>query len=212
MCITKKTLIILMIFTIFAISCVDKSHTPDKEIILVKQDRNYESDSVKNYILEKLNKIAVAIEKKDMVQLSKFVHPVKGIRFSNFGYVDIKNDVVVSKEDIKNFFNNEYIFRYYDEMDDMPSYKETGIEYFNNKIYFSDFSKATLGYNKRVELYNYPTSPGSHFDVYKNAIIVELYFENNFPEKLDWKIIRFVFECYNNEYFLVGIVNDEWTP
>lgn len=211
----KKIIYILyLLLIILFCSCANKNNVSIESFENTKANttQNNEPNNLKDLVLEKTNLIALSIENKDMEQMSKFVHPIKGLRFSNYGYVDIKNDVVVSKDEMNNFLHKEYEFRYFDELDDMPSFKESGLDYFNKRIYFSDFSQAKLGYNKRVELENYPTLPGNHFDVYKNAVIIELYFENHFPEQLDWKIIRFVFECYNNDWLLVGIVNDEWTP
>lgn len=173
---------------------------------------NLKSFEYKEVILKKANHIGNAIQSEDMEQLSEYVHPEKGLRFSHFGSVVVKDDIVVSKEELKDFFTKDYTIIYYDEDDDMPQNKESGYTYFKEKIYFSDYTQALIGYDKNVELEYYPVGPGNQFEIYNDSIMVELYFNNNSPEIPDWRIIRFIFQLYKNDWYLVGIISDEWTP
>ena len=53
----------------------------------------------------------------------------------------------------------------------------------------------------------------NQFEVYDNPIIVEYYFPGFNPEYegMDWKSLRLVFEQYEDNWYLVGIIHNQWT-
>lgn len=162
-------------------------------------------------IKETSDKLINAISSKDVETISDFTHPVKGVRFTPYTYVEIDKDVVFKKEEIKNFFEDKeiYVWGYYDGIGD--EIKLTPSEYYDKFIYSEDFVNAEkVGYN---EVLSFGNALENQFEVYENPIVVEYYFSGFTPEYegMDWRSLRLVFEQYEGNWMLVGIINNQWT-
>ena len=64
--------------------------------------------------------------------------------------------------------------------------------------------------------YNNPQNTGNSIDnnlkVYGKCISVDYHFEGTEENNgMDWKTLRLVFKKYNGKYYLIGIINNEWT-
>ena len=162
-------------------------------------------------IKEKAEKVIRTIASRDFNKLADYVHPKKGLRFTPYTYVQIEKDVVFTKEQVSNFFENDkkYLWGHYD-----GSGKEirlTPKEYYHRFIYTNDFINAEkIGYNEVLSSGNMPEN---QFEVYEDPIIVEYYFPG-FKAKfggMDWKSLRLVFEEYQNKWKLTGIIHNQWT-
>jgi hypothetical protein len=162
-------------------------------------------------IEQKADKLIQAISEKDTEIIGEFTHPVKGVRFTPYTYVSLEQDRVFSKEKVENFFKDQniYLWGYYDGIGDEISL--TPSEYYEDFIYSQDFKNAEkVGYNEVLSSGNMMEN---QFEVYENPIIVEYYF-SGFDEKyagIDWKSLRLVFEQYQNDWKLVGIIHNQWT-
>ncbi len=170
-----------------------------------------ESDAAKEIIKNTANDLLEALKNKDADKIADYVHPVKGVRFTPYTTVSIENDVVMSKENMKLFFEDEnsYIWGSYDGIGE--EIKLTPSQYYEKFIYTEDFiSTDKVGYNKVLSSGN---SVENQFDVYKNSIIVEYYLPEINPEYegLDWQSLRLVFEEYDGNWKLVGIIHNQWT-
>jgi len=161
----KKILIIFMAVLLAAGSsgCIYvKINDQEKEI---KEDEKkpenneaeYELDEegiikteyAKEIIEETAAELINAISDKDFEKVSEFVHPEKGVRFTPYTNVSVDNDVVLSQEEVKNFFNDKttYIWGHYDGRGDEISL--TPGEYYDEFIYSEDFKNAeAIGYNE----------------------------------------------------------------
>ena len=157
------------------------------------------------------NELIDAISTKDFETVSKFIHPIKGVRFTPYTYISSDQDVVFDQEGIKGFFNNQnvYIWGVYDGVGDDISL--TPAQYYEKFIYTEDFKNAEeIGYNKVLSMGNMIEN---QFEVYDNPIVVEYYFSGFNPDYagLDWRSLRLVFEQYENDWKLVGIIHNQWT-
>lgn len=152
-----------------------------------------------------------AIKNRDGEKIAEFVHPVKGVRFTPYTYVSPEGDVVFSREEMKNFFADTdlYLWGYYDGIG--SEIQLTPAEYYEEFIYSADFINAPeVGYNKVLSSGNMLEN---QFDVYDNPIIVEYYFPGFNPEYdgMDWRSLRLVFEEYEGNWKLTGIIHNQWT-
>lgn len=176
------------------------------------EDRNIiQTEKAKEIIEDIANKVIGAISEKDGKLISEFVHPVKGIRFTPYTHVSLKDDVVFDKEEVSNFFTNQeyYLWGNYDGTGDPISL--TPSQYYDRFIYSKDFMNAKeVGYN---EVLSYGNMLENQFEVYNNAIIVEYYFPGINPDYggIDWESLRLVFEQYEDCWYLVGIIHNQWT-
>ncbi len=162
-------------------------------------------------ISETSTNVITALAEKDMDTLSSFVHPVKGVRFTPYTYVSLEKDLLFTKEEVKGFLENEkeYIWGNYDGTGD--EIKLTPQEYYDKFIYTADFVNAPeIGYNTVLSSGNMLEN---QFQVYENPIVVEYYFPGFNPEYegMDWQSLRLVFEEYEGQWFLVGIIHNQWT-
>ena len=162
-------------------------------------------------IKETSDKVIKAIEEKDMTALSKFIHPDKGVRFTPYTNVSNENDLVFTKEQMLNFFedNEKYVWGYYDgrgnEILLSPS------EYYEEFIYSENFIDAEkVGYNMALGGGNIIEN---QFIFYENPIVVEYYFSGFKPEYdgLDWQSLRLVFQEKEGTWYLVGIIHNQYT-
>lgn len=181
----------------------------------VKYELNEEgiikTEYAKEIIEETAAELINAISDKDFEKVSEYVHPEKGVRFTPYTNVSVDNDVVLSQEEVKNFFNDKttYIWGHYDGRGDDISL--TPGEYYNEFIYSEDFKNAeAIGYNEVLSSGNMAEN---QFEVYQNAIIVEYYFPGFNPDfgGADWKSLRLVFEEYEGTWRLTGIIHNQWT-
>lgn len=169
------------------------------------------SEFAKKIIEEVSNELINAISIKDFKTVSKFTHPVKGVRFTPYTNVSLEQDIVFSREEIKDFFNNRnvYIWGYYDGIGDEISL--TPSQYYEKFIYTENFVNAEdVGYNEVLSSGNMIEN---QFEIYDNAIVVEYYFPGFNPDYagMDWESLRLVFEQYENDWKLVGIIHNQWT-
>ncbi len=190
-------------FLIFILLLHTATAAEEKEIIKPK--------IAEQIIKEKAEKVISAIAARNFKELADYVHPEKGLRFTPYTYVRIEKDIVFTKKQVSNFFDNDkkYLWGYYD-----GSGKEirlTPKEYYHQFIYTNDFINADkIGYNEVLSSGNMIEN---QFEVYENPIIVEYYFPG-FKAKfggMDWKSLRLVFEKYKDDWKLRGIIHNQWT-
>ncbi|HEX8749125.1 MAG TPA: hypothetical protein VF717_18255 [Pyrinomonadaceae bacterium] len=151
-----------------------------------------------------------ALRQRDMRQLSSFVHPDKGLRFSPYVYVQ-SSDRVFTRWQVANLFrsNRRYLWGEADGTGD--PLRLTARQFFNQFIYDKDFLRA-----KEV---NYNTVKGrgntinNILDFYPRTIAVEYYLPGTNPRYsgMDWGGLWLVFEQKGNAWYLVALASDEWT-
>lgn len=182
----------------------------DKEL-LYDENGIIKPEYAEKIIREISDKVILALRAKDAQAISDFVHPVKGLRFTPYTSVDLKQDPVFSAEEIKNFFNDnkKYMWGYYDGIGD--EILITPAEYYDVFVYSNDFVNAEkIGYN---EVFSYGNAVENQFEAYPGSIIVEYYFSGFDPkyEGMDWQSLRLVFEEYEGGWKLSGIIHNQWT-
>ncbi len=171
-------------------------------------DLLYKNDSV---LLDLTKEILTAIKDKDYKQLTEYIHPEDGIRFSPYGFIDTANDVTATRSTFRlnAYINKKRVWGYFDGSGD--PIKMTSKEYFKRFVYDADFLNAEkTSLNVCLGSGN---SQNNILAIYDNLPFTESYF-SGFDEKfggMDWRALRLVFKEYEGEYYLVAIVHDEWT-
>lgn len=179
----------------------------ENEINQLQNKLNLQSNSVLNQALIVVN----LLKSKDMITLSEYIHPDKGVRFSPYSYIEIQGNLVFRGDEVIDLMENTQIYNWgvYDgsgESIDLPF-----SEYYNKFIYDVDFADADIiGNNTVVKVGN---TVNNISQAYPNGSFVEFHF-SGFDAKyagLDWRSIRLVFEKVNENWYLVGIIHDQWT-
>ena len=157
---------------------------------IVRQEFDYTEGGVivpeqaKAVIEERSDKVIRLIRDKDFRTLAGFVHPEKGVRFTPYTYVMVDTDVVLNRDKIADFFEDdtEYLWGYFDGTGD--EILMTPRQYYQRFIYTRDFASAPeVGYN---EVLSYGNMLENQFKVYHNPIVVEYYFPGMNPDYGDW--------------------------
>ncbi len=168
--------------------------------------------SVAQQIIEDQAEIVIkALKNQDMEKMINHVHPIKGVRFTPYTYVEIEENLVFTKAELAGFFTDyeQYLWGNYDGTG-FDIYL-TPADYYQRFIYSHDFSNADqIGYN---EILSSGNMIENQFEVYDNPIVVEYYFSGFNPQYggMDWRSLRLVFEEYEDAWYLVGIISNQWT-
>ncbi len=165
----------------------------------------------KRIIKARADELIQALKDKDTNLVADYVHPVKGVRFTPYTYVSTDSDQVFEQEQMRVFFADQqvYLWGNYDGSGD--EIRLSPGQYYEKYIYTADFINAEeVGYN---EVLSFGNMRENQFEVYERPIIVEYYFSGFNPEYegMDWQSLRLVFEEYEDEWKLVGIIHNQWT-
>jgi len=206
-----KTALLLIVIILFSACGPVQTKAPDNQTIeetgIEERNNAGSSENINETAREAIN----ALKDKDMEKISKLVHPEKGVRFSPYAFVDVKNDLVFSAADVKDLFSDTTIYTWgsYDGTGDPIELTFEG--YYKKFIYDADFANAEqVGYN---EILGKGNTIENSAEVYKDSVVVEYHFSGIDPkyEGMDWRSLRIVFEKFEDAWYIVGIIHDQWT-
>lgn len=152
-----------------------------------------------------------ALEAPDYAALAALAHPREGVRFSPFASVETESDVVLSAERIAAAGDDEEVLVW-------GAHDGTGrpirlriVDYFERFVFDTDYTSTTeVAHDRRQGRGN---SLDNSREVYPDARIVEYHVPGHLPalEGLDWRSLRLVIGRHDGEWYLVGVIHDEWT-
>ncbi len=159
-------------------------------------------------LLRTAQNIIETIHKKDFSALTTYFHPINGVRFSPYAYVDTTSDQILKSIEFSKAFQkgNKITWGAYEgNADPIDLDIKT---YFNKFIYDADFAHATA---KSINMeIGTSTTVNNIRDIYPDSDFIEYYSEktdtNN--EIVKWRSLRLIFKNYKNQYNLTGIVHD----
>lgn len=169
-----------------------------------------ETKSVRETVQARADSVLHALKANDMAKLAEFVHPDKGLRFSPYSHVSDK-DVTISAAQLPAAAKDitKRIWGVYDGSGD--EIKLTFSEYFSKFVYPNDYLEAPeIIFNQAVQRGN---SLNNIKEAFPGATSIEYYFPG-FEKKyegMDWRSLTPVFEQKNGIWYLVGLVNNQWT-
>lgn len=157
------------------------------------------------------DEIVSALATENMVALASFVHPSKDVRFSPYGYVNVAEDLMFTDLEVKVLMNDNTVYHWgLFDGSGLPI-EMTFAEYYERFVYDEDYLNAVeKSVNQRLGQGN---TLDNSMDVYPNGTVVEYYFPEIDPqyEGMDWRSLRLVLELDGGQWYLVGIIHDEWT-
>lgn len=207
----RKLALTLILAVIFASSLTLESPVIAQDAGTSAAADRLTPSQAKSIIAGRAREVVRALKYKEMLRLAAFVHPVKGLRFSQYGTVSMESDRVFSKSQLVNLFksNRRYLWGEYDGSGD--PIRLSAKQYFRKFVYRQDMLKAKdISYNENAAGGN--TMPNV-FDAYPRAIIVVYHHAGSDPrfDGMDWQQLWLAFEKRNETWYLVGIVSHEWT-
>jgi hypothetical protein len=164
-------------------------------------------------LLKTTQTILALLKNKNYLAFANYIHPVEGIRFSPYGFVDTVHDIKFSKQkfinQVREPLQDMLVWGAFDGTGD--PIKMTLNNYMQRFVYDADFVKP----EKRSvnEFIGSGNSLNNLELVYKKCDFTESHF-SGFDKKyagMDWRSLRLVFKVRDRKFMLVGIVHDEWT-
>ncbi|VDN48667.1 conserved exported protein of unknown function [Petrocella atlantisensis] len=152
-----------------------------------------------------------AMNNQDFATLSTFIHPTQGVRFTPYTYVDTVNDVVFTSAQVANMAVDPTLILWgaYDGTGE--PIQMTALDYFDAFVYDEDYmNPQIMGFNTTVHFGNMIENLET---VYPNGDYIEYHFNGFDPiyEGLDWSSLTLVYEEVGSVWYLVGIINHQWT-
>ena len=155
--------------------------------------------------------VVLLLKNKDFSGLSEKVHPEKGVRFSSYAFVDIAKDKVFSAEDVSVLADDTQTYNWgnYDGSGEPIQLDFNG--YYEKFVYDQDFANAEK--ISENEIIGSGTTTNNIKEAYPDGSFTEYHFTGFDPqyEGMDWVSLRLVFEKIDQQWYLVGIVHDQWT-
>ena len=173
---------------------------PDSNTVVMRDD---------NALLNRANLALYSLKYKDGMQLSKFVHPSKGLRFTPYATLDDTNLSFSVQEVAALFVDN--IVRTWGVTDGKgDDIKATFTEYYEQFVFDADFADADeIGRNAIIGSGN---SLINIEDIYPQASFIEYFIKGSEEyDGMDWKGLRLIMEWFDGEWFLVAVAHDQWT-
>ncbi len=162
-------------------------------------------------LLKTSAEILRTLKQKDFAALAAHIHPSLGVRLSPYAFIDTINHQVLSRADFRNKekLPERVNWGHYDGSGDPIL---IGFDkYMEEFVYDEDFLNAP---QKAVnQLLGGGNSLNNLAAVYPGCPFTEFYFPGIDPQYagMDWVTLRLVFKQEKNNYYLVGIVHDQWT-
>jgi hypothetical protein len=166
--------------------------------------------SMNKVVSARAGQIFWALKHKDLKSLSRYAHPDKGVRFSPYAYVR-NEDLVFRAADMSNLMFNQTVYNwgYFDGTGQPITL--TFNAFFTRFIHNAQLSRPQqVGCNTVIGKGNTINNIKSF---YPNAIFIEYYFVGKDVQQsgMDWRSLRLVLEEQKGAWYLVGVINDEWT-
>jgi outer membrane murein-binding lipoprotein Lpp len=162
-------------------------------------------------IQEKADKILLALKNKDLAEVSKYVHPQKGLRFSPYTYIDTAKDLVFPGADLPGLFSSTTVYNWGKYDGSGQPIQLTFSDYYARFIYDNNFLAAPqIFFNQvfqRGNMINNITM------AYPQGAVLEYHFPGFVQqyEGMDWESLKLVFEQAGTTWYLVGIIHEQWT-
>lgn len=150
---------------------------------------------------------------ENSTKLIEFIHPNKGVRFSSSAYVDIKSDMVFSKEQIQQLWQDTKTYTWGNSEGTGDPIVLTPKQYCRNYMLKRDFLKqASVHINNNQAKGN---TTNNVADTYPGTTTVEYYIQPSTKggsAQMDWAALRLIFEKLDGNWYLVAVINDQWSP
>ncbi len=136
--------------------------------------------------------------------------PTDGLRLTPYQYVDLSNDIVLTQSQVSDWTTVPLMtWGSYDGTGDPINLN--GMDYYNSFVYDEDYLNAPyIGQNTVLSSGNMINNITT---VYPGASYVEFYFDSFNPaySGMDWSSLTLVMKNVGGQWYLIGLVNGQWT-
>lgn len=211
----KKLLIAVFVLSLVT-ACKKEAGKPvPNEIDSIAQNKTDTAGTVQTHADKEAalklanDEVLKALKDKNYTAFASFIHPQKGIRFSMYAFVNLKEDKHFSKADFEKYQPTKTLFTWGTQDGSGDPYKATINDYLGKWVFSKDFTASQYSVNKFIGGGN---SLNNLKEIYPKADFTENYIKGTEKSgNMDWKTVRFVFEEFEGKYYLIAVVNDQWT-
>lgn len=162
-------------------------------------------------LLEQAEAVLEELQGEDYAGLSQLIHPEKGVTLTPFSTVSTEYDRTLSAVEVADLPEDEEIY-VWGVMDGSGApIRSTCTDYFARFVYNADYAQAPeIGVDTILMSGNALENVS---DAYPQARFVDYTFPGIDPAKqgYDWCSLKLVFEPWENDWYLVGLIHSEWT-
>lgn len=151
------------------------------------------------------------LKNQDMAGFSKWAHPVEGVRFSPYTYVNVTADLVFKADQLVGLMADQKVMTWGSFDGSGEPIALTPSEYFKKFVYDKDYlMPQMIGLNKSIGQGN---SINNLAEAYPDAEFVEFHFAGFDPqfEGMDWSSLVVVMRAVEGKWYVVGIIHMSWT-
>ena len=162
-------------------------------------------------LLARADLVLAALKEQDYPGLSRLVHPSRGITLTPYSTVDLRLDQTLSQEQVAGLAEDPTIYTWGLYPGSGAPIQCTPSAYFERYVFNADYTQAPqVGVDSVLISGNALENAA---DIYSQGRFVEYHFPGIDPalEGFDWCSLKLVFEVWNNNWYLVGIIHGEWT-
>lgn len=173
---------------------------------------NTNNSGKRQQVTQLANQIKQSLLTNNYQTITPYIHPTKGVRFSMYAYVQKDKDKVFTPAQFEHYLKESRIKFTWGEKDGtgdlyvttLPGYLKHWVSDGLDKV-----DSDSISYKAFQGLGN---SLNNLKEAYPNSDFVEFYFPGTDEYSgMDWRALRLVFEAYQGQYYLVAIINDQWT-
>lgn len=126
-----------------------------------------------------------------------------------YAFVNPKEDKKFSKADFIRYQPARTLFTWGTMDGSGDLYRATIHDYLTDWVYSKDFATAQVSLNAFQGKGN---SLNNLKEIYPNADFTENFIKGSEANsEMDWECLRLIFEEFQGKYYLIGVVNDQWT-
>ena len=152
-----------------------------------------------------------ALAHRHFAELASYVDPVKGLRFSPYAASD--TDVVLTRDDLNSRAKLGRVRHWGDYDGSGEPIRMSFIKYYRRFVYDRDYLRAPqIGYDQFLGPEEADEYERNYDDVYPHSIFVDYYIPRGLDtDERPWSSLILVFQQSDGEWYLVGVIHDEWT-
>ena len=169
-----------------------------------------EKPGVEETVMRRADEVVLGLMEQNMQKVAEMIGPNSEVVFWPYGNA-VSQGVRLTRDGVNNWWKDEKRYVWGTAAGSGKEIKMNKKDYFNRYIYDKDFAGAEVISFDRVtkgadEKAIRQAFPGAHW--------VEYYFSGFNPkyEGMDWESLKLVFEEKEGNWWLGGIIHDQWTP
>lgn len=162
-------------------------------------------------LAERAGQVLETLKEENFSALSAMVSPQSGLTFTPYSTVDLERDLCLTSRQVAGLGTDDTVYVWGLQDGSGEPIKLTGREYFAQYVFNADYTQAPYLSIDKVQISG--NAMENVAEIYPEARFVEYYFPELDPEMegYDWCSLKLVFEVWQNDWYLIGLIHGQWT-